>query len=827
MALVVAKRGVVAAGLMMAMVATAESLGTYYWDGASDGDYHSAWDDNYQHWKLGSKTGPAATSIPSDEYDYVVGSGQVRTPQASATENTEVVLAGHSLTLNGGQLLIRNTGASQKITFNNGVTVANATIGSWNTYDADIYGTITVPANGICNIFESSAIDRGFVFHDQILGSGSIRLYTRLDSGSQSGKNFIATFDKDTLSEFTGTITSFWRQSYNLQAENLGYSQTVDMKGGNFPGTLVLKEYSALKLEGPTTIAKLSVSPSTTLNFADPENDGETPILEVTDELTLSDGVKFVRNDNTGETLSSIISGINASGTGSYTSRKTPAVGLRMPEGMTADLTKLVPVTNDPVAPGYELVADGRDYRFVPLSRYVLCKGKDDSTVDTFGSGTWWSDGQVPNDPDCGYIINGITTRTKNKSSQGHTAFNTFEGGALITSGNCKLIDQSGGMICDDLRVMSGSLKLSILNGQGSVQKFWDYDLIVRKADGTKNPAIEWGISYAGCFGVANNAILSVYPYALRCAADLQANVYGTGSVSFGAEAQNSYIYGSPVYRVSGDNSKFYGRFSVANSFLGAQDDFAHIYFTRREAFGGDRPTAAYDNLQMDCNTVLHIPTTMTVDQQGLGVYLTGSANTKSCGHVEFNIADGAEFRLKENLRLNNALWKTGAGTLALGGAKPVFGTSGVTTPTIGTNVLHIAEGGFKPLSVDAVDGLEVSFAEGTHLELEAVADISDGLGKYGMINTKWSTPFVLPEGGLVVKLVDPKDNLSKQGAGTHRIAIATVGVAAAGTLRDLLALDASELPEYDRVELYEESNDDETVTFSAVLRRGCIIFVK
>ncbi len=834
MALVVAKRGIMAAGLMMAMAATAESLGTYYWDGYSDGDNHSAWQDTYQHWHFGSKTGPEATSIPSDEYDYVVGSGQVRPPQASATENTEVVLAGHSLTLNGGQLLIRNTGANQKITFNNGVTVANATIGSWNTNDAEIHGSITVPENGLCNLFESSASNRGFTFFDKFYGSGTIRLYTRLESGSQSGKNFIATFNEGTLSEFTGAINCFWRQSYYSGLENPdGVKMTMLMKGGSFPGSLTLNPDTILKLGGATTVGKLTLKDDTAIDFAKLETDGVTPTLEVTDELALSDGIKFTWSGADSESLTAILDGITA-GDGSYTSSLFPAVALRVPAGMDADLSKLQLESGDPAVSGYQLAAEGRDYCLKPMfARYVKCvpssSGDGGYSDNAFTSPDRWSDSQAPTDPTCGYILNACPTRTTVNNAA--TGFNEFKGGALISAGASRLIEQGAGLICNDLRIVSGTLNLKVMNGSaGSVAKFWEHDLIIRTSDGKTRPALTTAVSYAGRFGLASGATLSMSPYALRAAVDLQADLYGSGVVSFAGDAQSQnsdqYKYGSPVYRVSGDNSEFHGRFETTSALLGAPTDCAHLYFTSRAAFGGDRATALYNALQFNYNTVLHIPTTMCVDQSGLGVYLTGNASANSRGYIEFDVAEGAEFALKENLRLNNALWKTGAGTLALGGAKPVFGTSGVTTPTIGTNVLHIVEGGFKPVSAEAVNGLEVTFAEDTVLELEAVADISDGLGKYGMINTKWSTPFVLPEGGLVVKLVDPEGNLSKQGAGTHRIAIATVGLAAAGTLSDL-ALDISELPGYDRVELHEEFNEDDTVTYSAVLRRGCVIFVK
>lgn len=822
----------------------AETQGTYYLDpkGVTD------WVTDYTYWKLGSTSGAPATENVNPKYNYVYnGSSRMKGPKASSGY-ADYTFNGNSLILacnnkNAG-LLLQNDSADQVITFANEGLIFSKTayLGSWTGHNADIYGKITVNNGVQMGVFDYTD-DTAFTFHDKIFGSGTIHVYSMLESQADgAARQFTANFPEGTLAEFTGTVKASWGQNYTSSTHFNASKGIIGLNGGDFPGTVEVAVGGVLKCTGTNTIGALTLKTGSTLDFSAEQPTSESePVLSVANALTVED-VADVKLPASDETFDQIIAAIPECESGRYAMRAKRGILLRAPDDTTpaADKFNLGAGGNgDPIMPDVKATFDGRDLKYGPdLKYYVLGSGFATKTSGTGAASddmtnvVNWSDGKVPDDPDTGYILVGKMFRNPNRYSTGSGENrDVFAGGALITKGTCTFIEQDSGFVCNDLRIMDGSLNIRDINANGWVDKFWDNDFNCYTDDGRKRVwAPEKAVSFEGNYGLASGARMTLSPYIMTNPAwDMRVNFYGNGLIqtSLGQQTKTYvYKYGSPVFRFSGDNSKFYGQICI-NSSVWTNDCRTHAYFTRKEAFGGGRASMVMNALQLERNTVLHIPSNsvITVDQDNLGFYLTGNAAALpqgNCGFVEFDIGSNSVFALKEQLTFNNALKKTGLGTFALGGtkrfqtAKSTYSDTPVAGVTDGTNVLMIAEGTFKPLVSTAVDGLEVRFEEGTGLEIEATDEVADGIGRYGMVNT-WSTPFVLPEGGIMVTVTDPEGKLRKLPKAQRKVAIATVSAEAASALRGKMTAVMAAGPKYTGATIEESDNGDDTVTFYVV----------
>ena len=825
------------------MVGQAETLGTYYLSSSG----MEAWVTDYTEWKLGSTSGASATEDVNPNYDYVYnGSKRMKGPLASSGY-AAYTFDGHSLILdcnnvNAGFLLQNDQ--DQTITFANEGLIfrRNAYLGSWNGGNADIYGKITVNSGVQMGIYESGAHGKAFVFHDKFYGSGTVHVYSILDDSYGNEREFTANFSDGVLSAFAGTIKVSWGQRYTSSAYTSASKAIIGLNGGTFQGAVEVAVGGVLKSAGTNTIGNLTLKAGSTLDFADQPTSESEPVLSVSDALTVEDAVD-VKLPAADETFEQILAAISESASGRYTMQARRGILLRAPAGTTPDAEKFVlgaGLNVDPVVPDIKAEFDGRDLKYGPdLKYYVLGSGFADNkngtgtADDDMTNVVKWSDGQAPDDPDTGYILNAKFIRNPNRYSTGSEAHrDIFAGGALITSGSCTLIEQDSGFVCDDLRIMSGALLVRDINANGWVDKFWSNDFTSYAADGAERAVTcSKAVSFEGHYGIASGATLTLSQYALTNPAwDMRANLYGNGTVqtSMGSQTKSgtAFQYGSSVFRFSGDNSKFGGKILI-NSSVYSEDCRTHAYFTRKEAFGGGRATPTVNAVQFDRNTVLHIPSNsvIAVDQSNLGFYLGGNPAAKPQGNrgfVEFDIGTNSVFALEEQLTFNNALKKTGPGTFALGGslkfqtAKSTYSDTPVAGVTDGTNVLTIAEGVFRPLASTAVDGLEVRFEEGAGLEIEVTDDIADGIGRYGMVNT-WSTPFVLPEGGIMVTVTDPGYKLKRLPKALRKVAIATLSMDKASALRGKMTCVMAAGPRYSRAVIKESDNGDGTVTFYAV----------
>ena len=95
-------------------------------------------------------------------------------------------------------------------------------------------------------------------------------------------------------------------------------------------------------------------------------------------------------------------------------------------------------------------------------------------------------------------------------------------------------------------------------------------------------------------------------------------------------------------------------------------------------------------------------------------------------------------------ITMHGKLWKEGAGTLVLGSDVRFDSENGA--PEGSSNLFTVANGTVKVAAYNAIDGLETTFYNGTSLVL--ALDPNDvNISKYGILNAKTETPFVLNAG--------------------------------------------------------------------------------
>ena len=207
----------------------------------------------------------------------------------------------------------------------------------------------------------------------------------------------------------------------------------------------------------------------------------------------------------------------------------------------------------------------------------------------------------------------------------------------------------------------------------------------------------------------------------------------------------------------------------------------------------------------------------VTLDEPTRGVYVAGA-------YCRVEVEEGIEFALRQRISYEGMLTKTGNGTFALGGGRPLFAGSETLPPVEGKNLLHIAEGAFMPLSSDAFEGVAVSFAEKTRITLGVPENFEDGVGKWGMALTNAYSSISLPDGGIPVALAAGVQPPSHEFA----IPVCTVGVdAAAGVRGKFLVANRRPFPRY-LSEIVEKDNGDGTVTFSlSTCRSGFAIAIR
>lgn len=193
----------------------------------------------------------------------------------------------------------------------------------------------------------------------------------------------------------------------------------------------------------------------------------------------------------------------------------------------------------------------------------------------------------------------------------------------------------------------------------------------------------------------------------------LSANLSGDGPLKLqggGAGDDVSNVAGSP--QLYGDNSAYFGKMYVTSEWAGrAEGTGASLEFNSAAALGGALDTFKYDSLTLDNYSTLRPTTSIDFSTENRGIY--GS------GPFGFIVQDGITFKVGVPVKMDDIMFKHGAGDLILGGAISFGGSSSKTC--------YVREGGIGALNDAAVAGLDVVFSNGTKIVLSDDATLVNG----------------------------------------------------------------------------------------------------
>ena len=305
---------------------------------------------------------------------------------------------------------------------------------------------------------------------------------------------------------------------------------------------------------------------------------------------------------------------------------------------------------------------------------------------------------------------------------------------------------------------------------------------------------------------------LYVYP-ADKGLIRIDSDISGNGNIEVrltGTNSKRCYM------ELAGDNSKWKGRLISSKV---PQDDGAYscILFRESKNLGGAMSSFTRNATHLGASGRLRPLQSATVSEPTRGIHVGGD-------HCCFEVNDGVIFTVLQRISYSGQLTKTGAGTLALGGGRPLFSDDENATSVAGKNILSIAEGSFTPLSSDAFDGVAVSFSEGTRIVLAVPDGFEDGVGRWGMALTNEYSSISLPENGIPVSLAAGTEPPSRR----FTIPICTVRSAAAVALRGKFILQNRYPYPWHISEIDERNNGDGTVTFAVTTSRtGFVIGIR
>ena len=196
----------------------------------------------------------------------------------------------------------------------------------------------------------------------------------------------------------------------------------------------------------------------------------------------------------------------------------------------------------------------------------------------------------------------------------------------------------------------------------------------------------------------------------------LLANLSGAGPLKLvGAGVDAGIVGGHPLGspQLYGDNSAYLGRMYVTHDNNNRTEyDGTPFGFNSTNALGGALDTFQYDSLKLDRYSMMCPAESMTFATENRGIY--GS------GPFGFDVTNGVTFKVGVPVKMDDVMFKHGAGDLVLGGAISFGGSSSKTC--------YVREGGIGALSDAAVAGLNVVFSNGTKIVVSPDATLVNGL---------------------------------------------------------------------------------------------------
>ena len=383
------------------------------------------------------------------------------------------------------------------------------------------------------------------------------------------------------------------------------------------------------------------------------------------------------------------------------------------PNETSSDKTKL------PIRTHFSVKSEsGRDTLYLAIDPIAVLKASDvadrlhngDYSSAFFTPSSWdnaegWSDGKMPS----GFSYWANTTIRTTGTNEDYV----FPGCSFTLAGNTMYVGGNRRLSFGLFYWVDGSFR--VMNGH--------------------NPIVCGGkiITYSGnlhnlrCY---NGSVLT-----------LESEIEGGAILQVLDESGTGAPYGNVA--LSGLNTNFTGRILVDREFYlpgNFNNQYMRLQVSDGRNLGGKLPEFTYNALKLRYHGGLQAKADLVLDgamNRGLFVDVAGAIHNGN-----YSITLGWP------LTMNGLLMKNGAGTLVMDSSVSFLDENGARsdTPRANSNLFNVAGGKIKVKKYNAIDGLKVKFAVNTSMEL-AFDPADENLTKYGILNSKTSTPFVLDPG--------------------------------------------------------------------------------
>lgn len=235
----------------------------------------------------------------------------------------------------------------------------------------------------------------------------------------------------------------------------------------------------------------------------------------------------------------------------------------------------------------------------------------------------------------------------------------------------------------------------------------------------------------------------------------IESEIRGTCALNLETRADGTKVVPVSFYDIKGTNTNYSGKLLVSTwnnaveneSYVAPTESHCTTVYVRDgRNLGGAMPSVTKDGITLARMSVVETRASSVVfDEPTRGI--------KASGVGRLRAREGEVMEIRSPLTYDGALWKEGAGTLVLAGA-PYFGDGSTRTPSAGSNVLLVKAGALKPLTADALAGVDVTFLQGTSLRLPAGTANAD-LAAHGVVMTNALSSLAVDGGGRLTVAFD------------------------------------------------------------------------
>ena len=272
-----------------------------------------------------------------------------------------------------------------------------------------------------------------------------------------------------------------------------------------------------------------------------------------------------------------------------------------------------------------------------------------------------------------------------------------------------------------------------------------------------------------------------------------------------------------------GDNRDFHGAISVTaksddrdpsttnwNDYrypLTWKSRYFTLTITNETALGGTYAgDAAWKSFHINCAALIKVVNDVQFVEPTRGMFVDGEG--------QIYVATGKRFAVGVPLTMGGKLSKSGPGVLELCGEARFIDGDPATEPIAGTNVLS-ASGPVKISSVDAVNGMSITFARDATLLLD-FRPSGSGMMDTGFKATRWATPFTVnTDDGQIPVVFDDGTPSIDDSVYEYRLPICTVSSVVANSVQFAIPKVRGR-----RLMLEKRTNSDGSVTIVAVYRK-------